>query len=266
MTEFLVCAPAYYDVKYEINDWMKLSNRPDPIMAKRQWSYLHDRLIESGATLKYMPPQPEFPDMVFTANAGVVMGKRVVLSNFKNEERRGEKQYFKKWFLENGYQVIEIPENIFFEGAGDALFVGDTLFMGYGFRTSIESHSIVAKALGVNYISCELVDPKFYHLDTCFLPYDGGVLYYLDAFSTQSQEDILSNLIGYTISHGGMTISPSSHAQAHDFMCNSVMSNDSIITPSKRFEETFLGYNVYRCEMSEFIKSGGAAKCLTLKL
>ena len=266
MSEFLMCNPAYFDVKYEINDWMKKLNKPDLPLAKRQWSYLHDRLIQSGATLKYATPHPDFPDMVFTANAGLVKGKRVVLSNFKYEERRGEKQYFKKWFLENGYQVIEIPEDIFFEGAGDALFVGGVLFMGYGFRTSIESHKIVAQALGVDYISCELVDPRFYHLDTCFFPYDNGVLYYLNAFSVPSQRDILLTLISLSASRGGITVVPASDEQASEFICNSVVSNSSIITPSKRFNKTFLGYNIYSCEMSEFIKSGGAVKCLTLEL
>ena len=222
MSEFLMCNPAYFDVKYEINDWMKKLNKPDLPLAKRQWSYLHDRLIQSGATLKYATP--------------------------------------------HGYQVIEIPEDIFFEGAGDALFVGGVLFMGYGFRTSIESHKIVAQALGVDYVSCELVDPRFYHLDTCFFPYDNGLLYYLNAFSVPSQRDILLNLISLSVSRGGITVVPASDEQASEFICNSVVSNSSIITPSKRFNKTFLGYNIYSCEMSEFIKSGGAVKCLTLEL
>ena len=266
MSEFLVCAPAYFDVSYEINDWMSLFNKPDTTLAKRQWSYMHDRLIESGAILNYMTPHPDFPDMVFTANAGLVKGKKVVLSNFKNKERRGEKNHFKTWFLENGYQVIEIPEDIFFEGAGDALFVNGMLFMGYGSRTDIEAHKIVASALGVDYLSCELVDPRFYHLDTCFFPYGNGVLYYLDAFSLKSQRDILVNLISLGISSGGITVIPASEQQASEFICNSVVSNDSIITPSKRLNKNFLGYNIYSCEMSEFIKSGGAVKCLTLEL
>lgn len=266
MSEFLVCAPAYFDVKYEINDWMKLRNKPDTLLAQRQWSYMHDRLIQSGANLRYIAQEPDFPDMVFTANAGLVVDDRVILSNFKNEERRGEKKFFKNWFLKNGYQVIEIDEDIFFEGAGDALFVNDVLFMGYGFRTDIRSHKIIANALGVKHVSCELVNPRFYHLDTCFFPYDEGVLYYLNAFSSKSQRDILANLIDLAVNRDEITLVPTSDVQAHEFICNSVVSNDSIITPSKRFDDTFLGYNVYGCDMSEFIKSGGAVKCLTLKL
>lgn len=266
MSDFLVCNPTYFDVKYEINPWMHTRNKPSKSRAKLQWSYMHDRLLESGANLKYIDPQPDFPDMVFTANAGLVRGNTVILSNFYHKERRGEKPYFKKWFLDNGYRVVEIPDDIYFEGAGDALFIRDVLFLGYGFRTSIESHKIIANALDVEYVSCELVDPRFYHLDTCFFPHDQGVLYYLDAFSEQTQRQIVMEIIRLSILDGGMIISPARKKEAENFICNSVLNGDSIITPHNDFDQSFLGYNIYNCNMSEFIKAGGAVKCLTLQL
>jgi N-dimethylarginine dimethylaminohydrolase len=227
---------------------------------------MHDRLIESGATLKYIEPHPDFPDMVFTANAGLVKDKTVILSNNKHPQRQGESPLFKKWFLDHGYKVIELPKDIYFEGAGDAIFIGDLLFMGYGFRTSKEAHSIIANVLGVDYVSCELVNPKFYHLDTCFFSHKQGILYYLDAFSEETQRKILMNIIGVSMLGGGMTIAPARKKQAEEFICNSVLNEDSIITPSHNLGSCFLGYNIYSCNMSEFMKSGGAVKCLTLQL
>ena len=261
MSEFLVCAPTYFDVKYEINDWMKLRNKPDTLLAQRQWSYLHDRLIQSGANLRYILQEPDFPDMVFTANAGLVVDDRVILSNFKNEERRGEKKFFKSWFLKNGYQVIEIDENIFFEGAGDALFVNDILFMGYGFRTDIRSHKIIANALGVKHVSCELVNPRFYHLDTCFQHFSNGhAIFYPEAFKDNSLS-AFSELF---------ELIPVSESDANELACNAVVIEDTVIFPSENIDAIKavenLGLTSKVANVSEFIKSGGACQCLVIAL
>jgi N-dimethylarginine dimethylaminohydrolase len=73
-------------------------------------------------------------------------------------------------------------------------------------------------------------------------------------------------IIRLSILDGGMIISPARKKEAENFICNSVLNGDSIITPHNDFDQSFLGYNIYNCNMSEFIKAGGAVKCLTLQL
>ena len=268
MNEILVCNPRYFDISYEINSWMRIDNSTDPQKASRQWLNLCNKLVESGAKLHYIEPHPHFPDMVFTANAGLVhkKTKTVILSNFKYKERQGEKELYKEWFLKNDYRVIELPESICFEGEGDALFLGDTLFLGYGFRTDLAAHKIIADTLNVNHVSCELINPYFYHLDTCFMPMNDRIVYFKDAFSDYSQMTMIDEFIKIGTNRGRLDILNVHDDQADEFICNSINVKSSVITPSENSHLSFAGYKQQVCDLSEFIKSGGAAKCLTLKL
>jgi N-dimethylarginine dimethylaminohydrolase len=266
MTDLLVCKPTHFNIDYEINPWMDLNLGVEGEIAANQWHRMCDRLIKAGANLRYIEPERGYPDMVFTANAGLVYGKNVILSNFRHKERQHEKWFFKDWFLKRGYRVIEIPDHICFEGEGDALFLNDVLFMGYGFRTDIEAHSIIAGALGVDYVSCELVDPRFYHLDTCFFPMNGRVVYYKDAFSSSSQAWMIDKFVDIGHDIGVLDILSIHEEQAQDFLCNSIEINETVVTPSDMFSLSFSGKKTSICDMSEFVKSGGAIKCLTLRL
>jgi len=266
MTDLLVCNPAYFNIDYEINPWMDIGNDIDPGLASAQWERMCDKLKQAGANLHYIEPMHSFPDMVFTANAGLIYGKTVVLSNFKHPERQGEKIFFKDWFLKNGYRVVELPDYISFEGEGDALFFENTLFMGYGFRTDPESHAIISKAFNIDVVSCELVDPRFYHLDTCFLPLKNRVVYYRQAFSKFSQEIMLQKLMDIGHEIGVLDVLNVHEEQAQDFLCNSIEINETVVAPSDMFSLSFSGKKTSICDMSEFMKSGGAVKCLTLKL
>ena len=67
----LMCPPDFFTVDYVINPWM--AGHEDSLsveLARRQWHQLRDKLAEF-ADIVTMDPQPELPDMVFTANAGV---------------------------------------------------------------------------------------------------------------------------------------------------------------------------------------------------
>jgi len=266
MTDLLLCRPTYFNIDYEINPWMDIGNDIDPGLALAQWERMCDKLKQTGANLHYIEPVRSLPDMVFTANAGLVYGKTVILSNFKHPERQEEKAFFKGWFLKHDYRVIEIPDHISFEGEGDALFFENTLFMGCGFRTDPEAHAIISKALNIDVVSCELVDPRFYHLDTCFLPLKNRIVYYRQAFSKFSQEIMLKKLtdIGHKIR--ALDVLNIHEEQAQDFLCNSIEINGTVVSPSDMFSLSFAGKKTSICNMSEFTKSGGAVKCLTLKL
>ncbi|MBP0019216.1 MAG: TIGR00300 family protein [Cyanobacteria bacterium SBLK] len=262
---FLMCAPDHYDVDYVINPWMEGNiHKSSRDRAVDQWHDLY-RIIKDRAIVDLVPAAKGWPDMVFTANAGLVLGKNVVLSRFLHPERQGEEPYFKQWFEENGYTVSELPQDLPFEGAGDALLdrEGRWLWAGYGFRTELDSHPLVAQWLDVEVLSLRLVDPRFYHLDTCFCPLSGGyLLYYPPAFDSYS-----NHLIERRVAPEKRIVL--GEADAVNFGCNSVNINNTVIM-NKASEElkqhlTGLGYEVVETPLTEFLKAGGAAKCLTLR-
>ena len=172
----LMCPPDYFTVDYVINPWMAgQEGEPDMDKAKRQWETLRDALAEQ-ADVVTMEAQPNLPDLVFTANAGVVFGKKAIASHFMPMERRPEEPHNKQWFRDNGFELFELDDKIGFEGAGDCLFDrgGPWLWTGYGFRTEIEAHAEIEKFFGVEVVSIRLTDSRFYHIDTCFCPLNGA--------------------------------------------------------------------------------------------
>ena len=245
-----------------------MNSSVDKKLSKLQWLRMCDRFIRGGAYLSYIEPDPKFPDMVFTANAGFIKDKTVILSNNRHKERQGETPLFKRWFLDNGYRVIELPKEVYFEGAADAIFFNNVLFMGYGFRTSKESHKIIAGIFNVDYVSCELVDPRFYHLDTCFFPMDERLIYYRKAFSEKSADRMLKTVLEqHLFSQKHLDILNVEDFYAEQFICNSIEIDNNIVTPSADGYDLFgEQHDVKCCDMSEFMKAGGAVKCLTLKL
>lgn len=264
-TRILMCSPDHYEVDYVINPWMEGNvHKSSQARAIEQWQALHD-IIKEYATVELVPPAKGWPDMVFTANAGLVLGKKAILSHFYHPERQGEEPFFKAWFEENGFQVYEFPQDLPFEGAGDALFDRGTgaLWAGYGFRSELDSHPYIAQWLDVEVLSLRLVDPRFYHLDTCFCPLDGGyVLYYPPAFDAYS-----NTLIETRIPEEKRIVVPD--ADAVNFACNAVNVGDVIIMNkiSAELEAAIhaKGFKTRQTSLTEFLKAGGAAKCLTLK-
>ncbi len=125
------------------------------------------------------------PDLVFTANAALIYGRRAILSRFRHPQRQGEEPHFAKWLVDQGFDVTELDPEQYFEGAGDALFCGDTLFAGYRIRSDASAMQHVGSLLGVRVIPLELVDGYYYHLDTCFCPLSkDSAIYFPGAFDS----------------------------------------------------------------------------------
>ena len=262
----LMCAPDHYDVDYVINPWMEGNiHKSSRDRAVEQWQKLY-HVLKDRALVDLVPPAKGWPDMVFTANAGLVLGDNVVLSRFFHKERQGEEPYFKEWFEQNGFTVYELPKDLPFEGAGDALFdrEGRWLWAGYGFRSELDSHPYIAGWLDTEVVSLRLIDERFYHLDTCFCPLTGGyLLYYPPAFDSYSNRVI------------EMRIPPEKRIVVEEpdavcFACNAVNVNNTIVMNqvSDRLKQQLreVGFEVVETPLSEFLKAGGAAKCLTLRV
>lgn len=261
-----MCPPDHYDVDYVINPWMEGNiHKSSRDRAVEQWQGLY-QILKEHAIVNLVTPQKGWPDLVFTANAGLVLGDNVVLSRFLHKERQGEEPHFKQWFEENGYTVYELPKDLPFEGAGDALLdrEGRWLWAGYGFRSELDSHPYLAKWLDIEVLSLRLIDERFYHLDTCFCPLANGyLLYYPGAFDSYSNRLIEMRVAA----EKRIAIA---EADAVNFACNAV-NVDSIVIMNKASDAlksrlAEVGFQVLETQLTEFLKAGGAAKCLTLRV
>jgi N-dimethylarginine dimethylaminohydrolase len=263
---FLMCPPQLYDVNYVINPWMAgnvhASSRSH---AAAQWQQLNEA-VSKIANVELIEPQPGSPDMVFTANAGLERNGVVAISSFFHPERQGEEPHFRRWFQQAGYTLIDIPRATPFEGEGDALFSTDgrCLWVGHGPRTAASSHRALHDAWDVPVVPLHLIDPRFYHLDTCFAPLEGGfVMYFPDAFDHLS----LHRIEAFYPPEKRIIVK---EADAVCFACNAINVGRTIILnkiSSKLSDQLeLLGFTVVQIALSEFLKAGGAAKCLVMKL
>lgn len=266
LVRILMCAPHHYDIDYVINPWMEGNiHRSTRDRAQQEWEQLYS-VLKHYAAVELVAPQIGWPDMVFTANAGLVLGDTVVLSRFLHPERQGEEPHFQQWFVDHGFTVKTLPRGLPFEGAGDALLdrSGEWLWAGYGFRTELDSHPFLAKWLDLEVLSLRLIDRRFYHLDTCFCPLkDGYLLYYPSAFDTYS-----NHLIERRIPPEKRIAID--EIDAVNFACNAVNIDQIIVMnqASDGLKQTLEahGFTIVETPLTEFMKAGGAAKCLTLRL
>ncbi|MGL4555159.1 MAG: dimethylarginine dimethylaminohydrolase family protein [Gemmataceae bacterium] len=258
----LMCSPDYFGIEYEINPWMSKARGASPERAAVQWRKLYETLLGLGVTVELMTPQPGLPDLVFTANAGLVFNRTFYSSRFRHEVRARETPHFDGWFAADGWEVRTLPEGTYFEGAGDALFCGASLFAGYRIRSDVQGHQWLGQALSRQVLPVELVNPYFYHLDTCFCPVaPGEAIWYPDAFDAYGKRVIEAHV---------PRLIAACDDDARRFGCNAVVVGKSVVLNAgcDRLAADLAGrgYAVSAVELDEFIKSGGSAKCLTLRL
>ncbi len=264
--KILMCNPSHYDVSYVINPWMEGNlSKSKKEAAKNQWENLY-KIISQLAEVSLLEPAENLPDLVFTANAGLTFDNKFILSRFYFDERKGEEAIFEKFFKNLNFEILYLPEEIPFEGAGDALFdrSQNILWAGYGFRTELDAHSYLNEMVPSKVISLRLIDPRFYHLDTCFCPLeDGYLLYFPKAFDEYS-----NRLIKLTIPNEKLIAIEEDDAT--NFACNAVNIGKIVILNNcslgLRDKLTKKGFEIIQTDLSEFLKAGGAAKCLTLKI
>lgn len=261
VTRVLMCRPTHFTVDYIINPHMQ-PHSVDTQKAMQQWENLVAAVESVGVKVDIIEQQPDVPDMVFATDQGIVRDGKVLLANFRFDQRKKERQYYRTWFREHGFGLRALSNVSSFEG-GDTLFFGDMLLVGTGFRASVASCEELSKKLDVDVFPLRLVDPEFYHLDTAFLPIDAETaFYYPPAFSDNSKA-MLKKIV--------KNLHELSSEEAHGFAANSFVTDDSVImqtgvpTFAKKLEK--LGKKVTVIDVSEFNKSGGGIHCLinTLK-
>lgn len=259
---FLMCPPQHFGILYEINSWMHTEVEVDRDAAMAQWEALAAALRGAGATVEVMEPVAGLPDLVFTANAGVVNGTQFVPARFRHPERQGESPHDVAWFADRGYEVTELPLGVSHEGAGDALPFGGVLVSGYRFRSDAAAHAYLSQLTGAAVRSVELVDPRLYHLDLTFCPLDDrrAIVAPLgwDRYGRRVMEALVPDPL---VLDDDATIA---------FCANSVVVGSTIVMPAcppavGRQLEAW-GFDIAVVDVSEFQKAGGACRCLTLAL
>jgi N-dimethylarginine dimethylaminohydrolase len=258
-----MCPPQYYGIEYEINPWMSRSRQSDRETAQAQWRSLYRLLTDQlDVDVAIVEPRPGLPDMVFTANAGMAWDDKFIVSHFRHEARRGESDFFANWFQVRGYEIVRLPEEHFFEGEGDLLDSSDHLFAGYHIRSDIGAHQRVAEIIGREIFSLELTNEWFYHLDTCFCPLgENRVLFYPPAFDSYALR-VLEKHVAH--------LHPVSDEEARRFACNAIVIGKQVVLNegcrATRAVMESHGLEVFETPLTEFIKAGGSAKCLVLKV
>lgn len=261
--KLLMCPPQFFRIEYEINPWMKVGNDADSMLVNEQYVLLKKAFKESGIIIEEFVSDQRYPDMVYTANYAVVQDKKVVIANFKYPQRQGESILADSYFRKLNYEVFHLPEEILFEGEGDFLRSGNRWFLGYGKRSMKEAAPQLEKILEREVIPLELVDPYFYHLDTCFAPLSADTILINPASFTaeglSTIEKYFTNII---------TTEPSDNKV---MACNLICVNKSIVTGQGigdllKASLSKAGYTVKEVPMSQYIKGGGSVKCCSLIL
>jgi arginine dihydrolase len=259
---YLMCPAKHYGVLYEINPWMRREVAVDPDRSMAQWEQLVENVEAAGGTVETIEPVDGLPDMVFTANAGLVWGDRFVSSRFKHPERSGEEAHYRRWFKDHGWRVAALDGRPYFEGAGDALPFRDRILAGYRIRSEFDAHTALAKLLDVEVLSIELTDQRFYHLDLTFCPLDEGRA----IIAPEAWDDYGREVVKAVVPEP-ITLT---HDEALDFCANSVVVGGVIVMPActTRLERELnrAGFDVCVSPVAEFLKAGGGVRCLTLAL
>lgn len=275
---FLMCPPTFFEVSYRINDWMHPEEwlQGDYNKAQLQWRDYLDTLQGLGAEIELITPAKGLPDMCFAANAGYFDKnnlQRFVPSYFKNDERYAEAYWYSDKLNDLGYSSCGVPRKrpsypmLYQEGHGDIIpdSYRNLYWIGYGQRTEYNAaQEIVGFASDDPPTLLELVDPVFYHLDTCFLPLpDGEIMYYPWAFSVDALNKIATQV---KEKHRIMVTAE----EAEMFCCNAVVIDDNIVMSqcTERLKRLLAdrGYKVIESNLSVFHKAGGSAACLVLRL
>jgi N-dimethylarginine dimethylaminohydrolase len=260
-----MCKPTYFDIDYVINPWMDLANRVDKLKAEDQWACLVSILENLDVQISYIDPEPGLADMTFSGDAGLVRGRKFVVSNFRHPQRQPESLRYEAWMRKEGYEIFRIPQGIHFEGLGDILYWGDSILFGYGPRSDqravdhLKAMFPDLRVLG----NLHIQDPAFFHLAlaACLIDQE-TILYYPEAFMEVSRKFIETRYPN--------AIRVSSQDAKDYFICNNISIDHKLLmdncSPSIERQLEKAGFQVVKCNMSEFKKSGGSLRCLVLNL
>lgn len=257
---YAMTPPTFFAVEYAINPWMDISTTVDTHVAMNQWESLRQTYKELGHTVELVEPVAGLPDMVYAANGGLLVNDRAVVAKFAHPQRAPESAAYAEWMKLHGYRPVETRYAN--EGQGDLLVIGSMVLAGYGFRTDRRAHDEIAAAVGLPVVSLELVDPRFYHLDTALAVLDDRtVAFYPPAFSDASRTRLLE------LFPGAIEVAT---GDAYTLGLNAVSDGRHVIHPAAATgfagQLSDAGFVPIGVDLSELLKGGGSIKCCTLEV
>jgi N-dimethylarginine dimethylaminohydrolase len=273
---YLMCAPDHFGVTYKINPWMNPNSwesRSDALLtaSRREWGTLHRALSGLGAEIDHVPSAPGVPDLVFTANSAVVLNRVALLARFRYPERRREEKHFEAAFRTLQARglidaVRKLPDDLVLEGGGDCVW-DDTrgmFWMGFGPRSDAAARDVLEDQFGVSAVTLELVDPRFYHMDTALCPLTRGEVVYVPGAFTPLGQTIIRDRVEPALR---IELAPEDACQ---FAANTVCLGNTLVmsgcSAHLRAELQERGYRLVTTPLPSFHRSGGSAFCLTLRL
>ena len=263
MKRILLCPPKFYNIRYEINPWMHIENQVFQNKAETAYQELKSLYEKLGVQVFEIEPQADLPDLVYTANCGEVCGDVFIKANFKFPERRRETVVAEEYFTKNfNYKPFSLPENVFFEGQGDLLHTSKNYFLGWGKRTVPAAKNYLQQVLNKPIIDLELVDPYYYHLDTCFAPLSDTAVVINPSSFTAAGLAVIRDYFSEVIEPG---------AADHAILaCNLVKIDNHIVVAKgisdhlrSQFEQK--KFVIHEIDTEEFRKGGGSIKCLSFE-
>jgi N-dimethylarginine dimethylaminohydrolase len=260
LRRYAMTAPAFFAVEYAINPWMDTTTPVDTALAVRQWENLLETYRRFGHTVELVDPVAGLPDMVYAANGGLIVDGTAVVARFAYPQRAGEAVAYADWMTTHGFE----PRHTHYvnEGQGDLLVIGSTILAGYGFRTDLQAHDEIAQITGMPVVSLELVDPRFYHLDTALAVLDDTTIaFYPPAFSDEARGRLLE------LYPDAIEVAT---ADAYVLGLNAVSDGRHVVLPATAtgFARQLVdaGYEPVPVDLSELLKGGGSIKCCTLEV
>jgi len=238
--------------------------------ATAQWQALRHVYESLGLEVFEVPGRVGLPDMVFCANQTLPFRRPengrtgVVASRMQSVHRAPEVSDFVRFFEGEGYEPVELPDDIpgSFEGMGDAIWHTGRylLWGGHGFRTDRRVYDAISERLNVDILLLTLSDPDFYHLDTCFSVLDmDTVLLYPGAFDE----------MGLALIHSMFwrVLEAPEHESRRGFACNAHRPDGRhvVIQAGNRDTCSLLrenGFEPIETETGEFLKAGGSVFCM----
>ena len=262
---YLMVEPQHFRVDYAINPFMDPADQPEPVATRDQWDAVVGAIGAAGGTVEVLPQRPDAPDMVYAMNLGLPLagpdGSLAVLSHMRYAERRMETETAERWFADHGFT----PRLLGRDGVGPHFEAGDAfawrgeLVVGFGPRTEKLALKHLAHELDVEVRGVRITHPGMYHLDLGFCPLDDTrAMVCPAAFDDASARKLL-----------GLVPEPLvlTEAEAMTFCANSVVVGRTVVMPAcpdrVRAQLEAWDFEVVVVGVPEFLKGGGAIRCLT---
>lgn len=258
---YVMCPPHHFAIEYAINPWMRPGTPVDVELAYSQWDTLRRTYLELGHQVTVVEPEPGLPDMVYAANAATVIDGRVYGARFRFAERAAEAAAYRARLTGAGLSDFVEPAFVN-EGEGDLLVAGDVVLAGHGFRTDPRAHAEAARVLRRPVLGLQLVDPRYYHLDTALAVLsDTEIAYLPEAFAPHSRGVLAGRYPDAVIAEP---------ADAAVLGLNAVSDGRHVVLPAAvtRLAVTLRdrGFTPIGVDLSELLKGGGGPKCCTLEV